>query len=46
MLESSALAGTVNWKLMAIADDHSSWLFMYHSSIVRKQKEVGRRRLN
>lgn len=41
----SAWAGTVNWRPMAIADDHSSWLFMDPASIVRKQKKVSVRAL-
>ncbi|TAN49916.1 MAG: hypothetical protein EPN21_10215 [Methylococcaceae bacterium] len=38
-----ALAKAPDWKPLAIADDHSSWLFLDPASIVRKQKTASAR---
>lgn len=40
LLEHPALAKAPDWKPLAIADDHSSWLFLDPSSIVRRQKNT------
>ncbi|BBL72442.1 surface-adhesin E family protein [Methylogaea oryzae] len=36
----SAWARPVDWQPAAISDDHTSWLFLDRSSIVRKDKKV------